>query len=468
MAEIEQNATKSNSKLPDSEPYVKVGVVLENDDKKEIAFVLPKKDFFCRNQDGTDSIKLTGDDKSIMMVQNTGGILKMVDENGKELFSNAETIIIGPVTDYKEITPGTGITIKEMVAGREFHWRKLVDMNFPGRLEFHKRGEKIILVNDVSVEIYIMGVITSEMSGVCPIDLLKAQGIAARSWMLANTADKYKDEPAFQICNDDASQRYQGSDALTEAAIQSVNESRGEILVTSAGEPCDARYSKSCGGILESSGHVWFQDIEGLIAGMDAPEDSDVKKFYPVTEKNIREYITGDWTGNTDIFCSDNVVPEDNLIKYIGRVDEAGKYFRWTITYTQDEITEILRDIKGYNDVNQVKAIKPANIGASGRAGLVYITYLDADGNEKKLEFKGEYGIRQNLHRSFLFSSAFVVDPEPADAEVPDKFVLQGAGWGHGAGLCQIGALGMAFKGYDYKQILKHYFKGVKLVKAYE
>jgi SpoIID/LytB domain protein len=468
MPEIDQNDIKPYPKLPDSEPYVKVGVVLENDDKKEIAFVLPQKKYFCRNQAGTESFKLTGDDKSVMKVENTGEVLRLTDENGNELYSNTESIVIGPETDYKEIKIGTGITIKDMVAGREFHWRKLVDMNFPGKLEFHKRGEKIILVNDVSVEFYIMGVITSEMSGACPIDLLKSQGIAARSWMLANTADKYEDEPAFQICNDDASQRYQGSDALTEAAIQSVNETRGEILVTSEGDPCDARYSKSCGGILEDADHVWFQKIDGLVAGMDAPEDSGVRKFYPVTEENIREYITGDWTKDTDIFCSDNVVPEDNLIKYIGRVDEAGKYFRWTITYTQDEITGILRDAKGYKYVKKVKAIKTGNIGKSGRAGLVNVIYLDAEGQEKKLEFKGEYGIRQNLHQSFLYSSAFVVDPEPADSDVPEKFVLRGAGWGHGAGLCQIGALGMAFKDYDYKQILRHYFQGIKLVKAYE
>jgi SpoIID/LytB domain protein len=362
---------------------------------------------------------------------------------------------------------GDGVWVKGVVAGRGFHWQKHVDQTLAGRIDLLPGDRGIILVNELPLEAYLACVITSEMSSQCPVEFLRAQCITARSWLLAFTEPKHDAEP-FDRCNDDCCQRYQGTGDLSDTALDAVESTRGLVLVAADGRVVDANYSKSCGGVVELPEHVWGVHKPGLGPQVDAPAHSAAHRFLPVTEANLNEYLEGDWLRETDVYCSPRVVPEESLGRYLGRVDETGRYFRWSVRYTHDELADMLRrKLPEAARIARLSNLRVTRRGISGRATEIVLDVEDAGGRVRQLTIADQYRIRQILHKSFLFSSAFAVHIERDSRGLCRAVTLRGAGWGHGAGLCQIGALGMALCGNDHARIVKHYFPEAELKRLY-
>jgi len=425
------------------EPLVRVGVVLEADEMQAIDLQTP----------APIRVRLDGD----MLIVETPG--KPAERIARYTFSPA---------DHGAMRRGGGVLVKGVVAGRGFHWQKRVDQTLAGQIEILPRPRGLVLVNTIPLESYLACVVTSEMSSACPINFLRAQTIAARSWLLALTESKHDDEP-FDRCNDDCCQRYQGTGDLSDVAIEAVQSTRGMVLTADDGKLIvDANYSKSCGGVVEIPEHIWGKRKPGLAALVDAPAGSNAQRFLPVTDENLREYLAGDWLAQTDVYCSPRVVPEDQLGKYLGRVDESGEYFRWTIRYSHDELLELLRaKLPEAAGIARIDDLRVTKRGVSGRATEIVIAGADASGGAESITIKDQYRIRQTLHKSFLYSSAFAVTIERDGDGKMKSLTLRGAGWGHGAGLCQIGALGMALQGIDHETIVKHYFPAAELRRVY-
>jgi stage II sporulation protein D len=315
--------------------------------------------------------------------------------------------------------------------------------------------------------------VAGEMSGESPVEFLKSQCVVARSWVLAHTEKKHTELPVDR-CNDDCCQRYHGTTDLTDTVLGAVRDTRGLVLLDAEGRLIDANYSKSCGGISESPENVWSVSKSGQRAAVDAPAGSEAFRFFPVGQEHLDEYLTGAWLENTDVFCSPNVVPEKELPRYLSKVDEGGGHFRWRVSYRRAELEDILRhkffhhqDPTAVAPLETLLDLRVLRRGLSGRASELEIVYLDPMGARRQVTVSSEYSIRDALHEQFLYSSAFNVQREDGSDGLAERFIFRGAGWGHGAGLCQIGALGMALRGYDCSAILTHYFEGISLQACY-
>jgi SpoIID/LytB domain protein len=299
------------------------------------------------------------------------------------------------------------------------------------------------------------------MGAECPPALIESQTIAARSWMLANIEQKHI-QMGMDVCNDDCCQRYQGSSNLTTQSIAGARNTEGQVLLYKD-KICDARYSKSCGGMTETFHTIWpGNDPEYLQNIADAP-DGFVHSSLPLSnEQKVIEWIDS----IPATFCSSKTIPESTLKKYLGSVDEQGTYFRWQIEYSQKELCDLLNN-KLNLAAKKVSELKPVNRGGSGRLSQLMITFLNSSNQAETFMLDSEYKIRQTFHKGFLYSSCFYIISEPDLEEYPAKFILKGAGWGHGVGYCQIGALGMALNGYSTEQIVAHYYPGSELRRIY-
>jgi peptidoglycan hydrolase-like amidase len=350
----------------------------------------------------------------------------------------------------------------------------------------------LTLINELPLESYLVSVISSEMSAACPPELLRAHSVVSRSWLLAQlskTASRTGLEQAatiqadsrmidnppgeiirwydreshtdFDVCADDHCQRYQGiSKAFSPEAFDAIRNTRGRVLVSND-EVCDARYSKSCGGMTEVYRAAWEQrEVTYLASAYDGPgEISDY--LMPLTiEANAEAWITS----SPPAYCN-NISPE-----LLGRIlpgfdQETRDFYRWQVSYSQDELREILQARLGV-DFGSILALEPLERGESGR-----IIRLRIRGEAKTIVIGKELEIRRALSRSHLYSSAFVVlaarDERDRAKNYPKQFRLIGAGWGHGVGLCQIGAAVMADQGHTHIEILAHYFKGTTLRSLY-
>jgi stage II sporulation protein D len=380
-------------------------------------------------------------------------------------------VVAAPVAaDLRVRRPGdreTGILLHDVPAGRGFHWQKRLDQVLPGTLELTAGRNGIMLVNELPLETYLAGVITAEMNAACPLEFLKAQSIVARSWLLAMSEPKHASD-RFDRCNDDCCQRYQGIGGLTASALAAVHDTRGVILLSPTNKVLDANYCKCCGGVTETPWAIWGLDKPGIKPAVDAPQNAPERRFFPVTDGNLDEYLDGDWLKASQVYCGPAVVPPDSLGRYLGRVDAPGDYFRWTVRYTRAELEDLLRaNLTDAAGLEEVRDILVRARGASGRAYAVQVEWLNADGEPVRSRLDGEYRIRQALHRNFLYSSAFAVRPERDSAGRLSAVVLRGAGWGHGVGLCQIGALGMALRGESTESICSHYYAAARLDYAY-
>ncbi len=453
-----------------AEPSVRIGVILESDGRNGVDVLTPVVP--CQVSAGVEGVN---EGKSgISQTPIPSGSSIRIEKSAEGLTLRCGDCVIGPtdrlVVDPQEPTqaaPGAGILVRDVVAGRGFHWQKNADQTLAGSLEFVPAPGGIVMVNELPLEDYLIGVITAEMGSACPVEFLKAQCVVARSWLLAMTEPKHKIEP-FDRCNDDCCQRYQGTGDMSRSAIDAVQGTRGLVLIDPNGKVLDANYSKSCGGVSELAEHVWGEPKPGINTIVDAPADDPVNQFMPVTEDNLDAYLNGGWLAKTKAFCSTHVVPVETISKYLGRVDEVDDYFRWSVSYTRAELESLLRDkLPEATGLSELLDMRVLSRGVSGRASRVEFKWKDQAGGEAVHVLDSEYRIREVLHRGFLYSSAIAVRIERDSGGLIETVTLRGAGWGHGAGLCQIGALGMGLTGHDVDAICRHYYPQAELQAAY-
>lgn len=455
--------TKQKSYHLEREPIVRIGIVLAEDQRREMVLEAPGEGYEIHAA-GRAVVKLRPHVPVAIHAGSIGVSASYLD--GVELIPSAAKLeVVSPAHAVPE-KAGDGILVRQVGAGRGFHWQKKIDQTLSDTLEFQIKDGHLIMINGLPLETYLTGVITGEMSGDCPIEFLKAQATAARSWLLGQKKSPHPGEPFFW-CNDDCCQRYQGTGGWSERAREAIRQCRGQVLITPTDSYCDARYSKSTGGISEDAINCWHIDIEGLEARVDAPAGDAVHRFFPITEANIEEYLTGDWLKTTGAFASPNVAPESTLKQYLGRVDEVGEYFRWEKDLTHDQLAESMRTRGGLKDLARIFDLRYGRRGRSGRLVTLHVDYRDNVGAMKTHTFQKEYDIRAAMDKKFLFSSMFVTRVSRATDGSLESVKLIGGGWGHGAGLCQIGGLGRALKGQKYDEILLHYYSNVRLEGIY-
>ena len=369
-----------------------------------------------------------------------------------------------------------GVTI-----GVNFHWERKENQSFRGSLRLIVEHGAICPVNILSVEEYLLSVISSEMSATASLELLKAHAVISRSWLLAQMdkskklaagAEKYcactqtedelvkwydrEDHINFDVCADDHCQRYQGiTRSSTQTVRDAIKATWGEVLMYD-GELCDARFSKSCGGVYEEFENCWEpKHYDYLVARLDGADEMNFPDL--TVEENAREWILN----APEAYCNTN--DKKILSQVLNNYDqETTDFYRWKVEYTQEELSKLILDRSGV-DYGTILDLEPVSRGTSGRLYRLKIV------GDKKTQIIGkELEIRRTLSPSHLYSSAFVVEKQDVDANgVPQKFVLHGAGWGHGVGLCQIGAAVMGEKGFGYKEILLHYFINASIDKLY-
>jgi len=316
--------------------------------------------------------------------------------------------------------------LHDMTIGIDFHWEQKVNRKFAGRLKFIVEGENIRAVNTIGLEDYLLSVISSEMRADAPLEFLKAHAIISRSWVLRNL----KTHDGYDVCADDHCQRYQGLDTATGSNVRdAVDRTWGKVL-TYDGQICDARYSKCCGGITEEFSTCWEDvDYPYLKSVPDTPEGGG-DPFCDTEDVSILSTVLNDY----DLKTMD--------------------FFHWTQSYTRSELSELVRRRTGI-DFGEIQSLEPIERGPSGR-----IKYLKITGTKNSQIIGKELAIRRALSNSHLKSSDFEIEWDG------DTIVLKGKGWGHGVGLCQIGAAVMACKSYTCEQILSHYYLGTEIKEA--
>ena len=366
-----------------------------------------------------------------------------------------------------------------MTIGVDFHWQRREDQRFRGALNLAVVEAGIIAINQVDAEEYLTSVISSEMSANASKPLLKAHAVISRSWLLAqieknqqivDKGDTYnscqqddeqlirwydrEDHTLFDVCADDHCQRYQGITRETNPVVkEAIAETRGEVLLYD-GKICDARFSKCCGGATELFENCWEPVPHPYLAVLrDAPEGT----LPDLTQETAAEQ----WIRTApEAFC--HTTDQAILSQVLNNYDqETTDFYRWKVSYTQAELSELIRRKSGI-DFGTIIDLIPLERGGSGR-----IVRLKIVGTTRTLIIGKELEIRRTLSESHLYSSAFVVDKEMGENDIPARFVLTGAGWGHGVGLCQIGAAVMGAKGYAYDAILTHYFPGATVEARY-
>jgi len=443
--------------IPSKEPELRVGIVLPEDKLTKIEIVTPDSPDYQLQSDEKNPELLSGDASLRFEIINDQ-IAAFINDQ-KALAANRW--VVKPLQSFRKITNKSGLKVKSVIAGRGFHWKKNIDVYLPGSVDIRIVDGVLLLTNVVPIEQYLMCVATSEMGAACPPALIESQTIVARSWMLANVEMKHRNLD-LDVCNDDCCQRYQGTTFLSEDAVQGTMNTYGKVLIYND-KICDARYYKSCGGITETFENVFGgEPVNYLQPVVDAPGNFQHSALPLDSEESVKRWIDD----VPDTFCSPHTIPENDLTKYLGSVDEEGKYFRWNFRYTQKEIT-VLLNFKLNLNAKEILALEPIHRGFSGRITKIRIVYKNSSNERKSVIVSDQYNIRQALHDLFLYSSAFVVNVEYGSGDAPKAFNLKGAGWGHGVGYCQIGALGMALKGYSTEDIVLHYYPGSQLKKIY-
>lgn len=361
----------------------------------------------------------------------------------------------------------------DVVIGINFHWERTENQKFKGALQILDEQQHLTAVNILSIEEYLLSVISSEMSATSSLELLKAHAVISRSWLIAQKVKKEslspgynsctrddeqyirwfdrEDHEHFDVCADDHCQRYQGiSKAYTPAVREAIEATRGEVLYY-GDEICDARFSKCCGGVSERFDNTWEPvDHPYLTKVIDSATLSTVPNLSG--EKEVREWILS----SPDVFCNtrDKAILSNVLNDYD---QETQDFFRWEVSYSAEELPALVKS-KLDIDFGTLHSIEPLERGASGR-----IIRLRVSGSKRSMIIGKELIIRKAFSPSHLYSSAFIIETEKDSTGNPSRFTFKGAGWGHGVGLCQIGAAVMSAKGYTYREILAHYFPGSEL-----
>ena len=436
------------------EPKIKVGIM----SAAEVKFILDG-DFHVSDNTVSGSQVATTDGKSIIW-------------NNKEYTE----LFFEPANDE------VSFWLEDVTIGVNFHWERKENQRFKGALKLIVENGKITPINILGVEDYLLSVISSEMSATASLELLKAHAVISRSWLLAqidknkrivDAGEQYsavektsddemikwydrEDHINFDVCADDHCQRYQGiTRASTPQVAKAIESTRGQVLMD--GENlCDARFSKCCGGVYEEFENCWEPiHYDYLAARRDGENETDFPDL--TIEENAREWILT----RPEAHC--NTSDAEILSQVLNNYDqETTDFYRWEVTYTQEEISKLVKERSGM-DYGNIVDLVPIARGTSGRLYKLKIV-----GTNKTLTIGKELEIRRTLSPSHLYSSAFVVEKGENDANgLPSTFTLKGAGWGHGVGLCQIGAAVMGAKGYDYKEILLHYFVDADIKELY-
>ena len=400
---------------------------------------------------------------------------KIIGEQTVELHEGA---IHWNGNSYRELTfipenAKASFSLSDVTIGKDFHWERKETQVFRGRLKLVVEADKICAINILPVESYLVSVISSEMNSASSPEFLKAHAVISRSWLLAQMKRRHNqqngsdgffsfiktedtfikwydrdDHTIFDVCADDHCQRYQGiTRAQNQHVMQAVKGTRGQIL-TYDGEICDARFSKCCGGMTEEFDYCWEdKDVPYLKAIHD---DEDAKASDLSSEEDFDRWIRT----SPSSFC--NTHDKKILSQVLNDYDqETEDFYRWHVEYTNDELSTLLKENLNI-DFGEIKELKAVERGKSGR-----ISKLTIVGTERTFTIGKELEIRRAFSKTHLYSSAFVVD------KTTDGFRLTGAGWGHGVGLCQIGAAVMGEKGYKYDEILLHYYNDAEIKKIY-
>ena len=405
--------------------------------------------------------------------------------SGKQSVSYENGAIIWNGKRYKELVfqpqeAGASFSLEDVTIGVNFHWERKETQTFLGILRFAIEGTAMWAINELPVERYLESVISSEMSATSSLRLLEAHAVISRSWLLAQIENRRsakteqtslyscitgkdkmikwydrQDHTLFDVCADDHCQRYQGITKETSPHVAvAIQHTRGQVLM-SEGKICDARFSKCCGGAMEEFQYCWEDSPKPYLKAIgDTPE-----KTIPdlTVEANAEEWIRT----SPDSFC--NTTDKNILSQVLNDYDqETTDFYRWRVDYTQEEISQLINS-KLNIDFGQIMDLIPIERGKSAR-----LCQLKIVGTKQTLIIGKELEIRRALSPSHLYSSAFVVDKEDVNTEgIPALFHIIGCGWGHGVGLCQIGAAVMGEKGYNYDQILAHYYPGADLKELY-
>lgn len=402
-------------------------------------------------------------------VRGEGGKLVFADSRGNEIVSDREVRCAA--------TRGATFTLHDVTIGIQFHWERKESQTFRGNLALIAGDDgTLTAINEIPVEEYLTSVISSEMSAEAPIELLKAHAITSRSWLVAmlereqrhvgegarRTIEKEdeiirwydrEDHALFDVCADDHCQRYQGiTKIISDRVAEAIDATRGLFLVYD-NEICDARFYKACGGLSDEFESAWE---EKHIPYLECVADSATHHAKIVCETDAEDWILS----HPDAYC--NTTDAKILSQVLPSFDQETKdFFRWAVRYDREELEHIIRSKSGI-DFGTLHELVPVQRGPSGR-----IVRLKIHGSKKTLIVGKELEIRRWSSQSHLYSSAFIVMTERNSAGVPQRFVLYGAGWGHGVGLCQIGAAVMAAEGFDAEEIVRHYFRNARIQKLY-
>ncbi|MCW8849104.1 MAG: SpoIID/LytB domain-containing protein [Melioribacteraceae bacterium] len=409
-----------------------------------------------------------------MIAEYSDGMIILKSEN--KSYKPLREVILAPIDPESE-----SFILKNVTIGVQFHWEQKQNQQFSGSLKIILENDLLTVINVIPIEQYLISVISSEMSATSSIELLKAHAIISRSWLLAqinkrdslvknqNYINEFRteeelikwfdreDHVLYDVCADDHCQRYQGiTKSHSHNAEVGVLDTRGLVLVYND-QICDARFSKSCGGITEVFENVWENIDHPYLKNItDYKFDPDGYNTDLLTEKDAIKWIRN----SPPAFC--NTTDDRILDQVLNNYDRDTKdFYRWKVEFSQEEISSLINEKSGYNFGNIIDLI-PVERGHSGR-----LVKLKIIGSEKTLTIGKELLIRKVLSKSHLYSSAFVVERQNIENGIPKKFVLHGAGWGHGVGLCQIGAAVMGEKGYSFDEILLHYFRGAKIKQIY-
>jgi stage II sporulation protein D len=408
-----------------------------------------------------------------------GAFLAKVSEGTIALMGDYDRVLARAPRIVIKAAPGSTFSLFGVTIGKRFHWERPEDQIFPGDLVFQAHPDgTVTAINEVPVEEYLRSVISSEMNAQAPTQFLKAHAILSRSWLLSSLERRRKgEEPAestqpavmtqgetirwydgddhdlFDVCADDHCQRYHGVTKITSGeARHAVEDTRGKV-VTYRGTVCDARYSKACGGLTELYSTAWGdRDMPYLKSICDG---SGHHRAVSSEEEAERWILSA-----PEAHC--HTADKELLTRILPDFDrETDAFFRWTVTYTQEELSAIVNEKSGL-DFGDIRALVPLSRGPSGR-----IRRLRVEGSRMSVVVGKELEIRRWLSRSHLYSSAFVVTTEKDRSGKAESFVLRGAGWGHGVGLCQIGAAVMASQGFQAEDILTHYFTDIAVEAVY-
>ena len=408
---------------------------------------------------------------------------------GEQVVEFSEGGVLWNGNQYSQLTfhpqsADASFSLSDVTIGVNFHWERKETQTFLGTLRFVVESDKIVAINELPVEKYLESVISSEMSATSSLELLKAHAVISRSWLLAQMKKRREvaengnnffsftkkedtlirwydreDHTLFDVCADDHCQRYQGITKETSPHVaEAIRQTKGQILMDGE-EICDARFSKCCGGITEEFQYCWEDTPKTYLTAV-----RDIALGVEHTLPNLtNEEEAEKWIRfNRPAFC--NTQDKKILSEVLNDYDqETVNFYRWKETLSQEKLQQLIAD-KLKMDLGAILDMKAVERGKSGR-----ICKLQLIGTEKTFIIGKELEIRRTLSDSHLLSSAFVVDKYDKDEQgVPQRFELIGAGWGHGVGLCQIGAAVMGEQGYHYDAILLHYYQGAEIKKLYK